>query len=215
MILLRTLFNRRAEHSKFNRLTFAMLGVATPTQLIQDKNRTPFNIGKAIPLQGFKLHEAQPLLRGLSDKVSSPQIVLKEILYWTGGQPFLSQKICQIILSSNESIPINGESAWIENLVRTNIIDNWETQDEPEHLRTIRDRILSRGDNTSSILLEYQKVFKQERVPVRLIVEHNELLLSGLVVKEKEMLAVSNRIYQSIFNLDWIDKMLSFTVVQS
>ena len=56
LILLRTLFNRRADRSKFNRLTFVMLGVATPAQLIQDKNRTPFNIGKAIPLQGFKIH---------------------------------------------------------------------------------------------------------------------------------------------------------------
>jgi hypothetical protein len=35
-------------------LTFALLGVATPSDLIEDKRRTPFNIGRAIQLNGFK-----------------------------------------------------------------------------------------------------------------------------------------------------------------
>lgn len=209
LILLRTLFNRRVDKSKFNRLTFVMLGVATPTQLIQDKNRTPFNIGKAIPLQGFKIHEAQPLLRGLDDRVRSPQLVLKEVLFWTGGQPFLSQKICQIIRNSKETIPVNGEKKWIENLVRKNIIDNWESQDKPEHLRTIRDRILSLGDNTVSVLLEYQRILKQKKILAQHSLEHTELQLSGLITKDNEMLRVSNRIYEIIFNLDWIKKTLT------
>ncbi|MGD1918744.1 MAG: ammonium transporter [Pleurocapsa sp.] len=209
LILLRTLFNRRVDNSKFNRLTFVMLGVATPAQLIQDKNRTPFNIGKAIALQGFKIHEAQPLLRGLSDRVRTPQIVLKEVLFWTGGQPFLSQKICQLIRNSDQPIPINGEKEWIESLVRTNIIDNWETQDEPEHLRTIRDRLLSLGDNTISVLREYQQLLEKEQIPPQPIMEHTELLLSGLVIKENEMLKVGNRIYAVVFDCHWIDNTLA------
>ncbi|MEB3294258.1 MAG: AAA-like domain-containing protein, partial [Synechococcales bacterium] len=36
----------RACHD-YDRLTFALLGVATPSDLIQDKNRTPFNLGRA------------------------------------------------------------------------------------------------------------------------------------------------------------------------
>jgi hypothetical protein len=69
-IWLRTCFNRRADQPKYQRLTFVLLGVATPSQLIQDKNRTPFNLGQAIALNGFQLHEAQPLLRGLDDYVN-------------------------------------------------------------------------------------------------------------------------------------------------
>ncbi|MEM8830569.1 MAG: ammonium transporter [Cyanobacteria bacterium P01_G01_bin.19] len=208
LILLRTLFNRRAEQPKFNRLTFALLGVATPSQLIQDKNRTPFNIGNAIALKGFKIHEAQPLLRGLADKVSSPQIVLREVLSWTGGQPFLSQKICRLIRNTNEPIPINGEQKWIEDLVKTKIIDNWEAQDEPEHLRTIRDRLLSLKQATVPVLLEYQKILEQEKISAQDIPEHDELVLSGLVVKENEMLKVSNRIYAAIFNIHWSERVI-------
>ncbi len=32
---------------------------------------------------------------------------------------------------------------WVSQIIKTHIIDNWETQDEPEHLKTIRNRILS------------------------------------------------------------------------
>ena len=132
------------------------------------------------------------------------------MLFWTGGQPFLSQKICQIIRNSDETIPVNGEKEWIENLVRKNIINNWESQDEPEHLRTIRDRILSLGDNTISVLLEYQEILEQGKIPAAQTIEHTELLLSGLVIKNNEMLEVSNLIYKTIFNLDWINKTLKF-----
>ena len=209
LTLLRTFFNRRADRPKFNRLTFVMLGVATPCQLIQDKNRTPFNIGRAIALRGFKIHEAQPLLRGLTERVSSPQVVLKEVLSWTSGQPFLSQKICLLIRNEESSIPIDGASAWIANLVQTKIIDNWETQDEPEHLRTIRDRLFSLREQTIPVLKQYQQILQAGEILTANSPEHTELLLSGLVVKQEETLKVANRIYATIFDRDWIDRTIT------
>ncbi|HEY9301885.1 MAG TPA: AAA-like domain-containing protein, partial [Phormidium sp.] len=80
-----------------NRITFALLGVATPSDLIQDKKTTPFNIGRAIELNGFQLEEIQTLAEGLANKVSYPQAILKAVLDWTGGQPFLTQKLCNLI----------------------------------------------------------------------------------------------------------------------
>ena len=216
-MLLRTLFNKRADRPKFKRLTFVLLGVATPSQLIQDKKRTPFNIGQAIQLQGFKVHEAQPLLRGLADKVSNPQVVLKEILAWTAGQPFLTQKICKLIRHTTVPIDDRSELEWVENLVRTHIIDNWEAQDEPEHLRTIRDRLcryaernrlLSFQENAIPLLKLYQKIWQQDKIPADDSPENKELLLSGLVIKQDGMLTVGNRIYATIFNQDWITREL-------
>lgn len=206
LILLRTLFNKRADQPEYQRLTFVMLGVATPTQLIQDKNRTPFNIGKAIALQGFKIHEAQPLLRGIAEKVRSPQVVLKEVLNWTGGQPFLSQKICQLIRENDTNIPINGEVQWVANLVKTNIIDNWEAQDEPEHLRTIRDRLLSLNENSLAVLKQYQQILTQLEVEATNSLEQSELLLAGLVIKRNNKLVIKNKIYATIFNQTWTAK---------
>jgi hypothetical protein len=107
--LIRACYNQRADHPEYNRLTFTLLGVATPSDLIADKNRTPFNIGRAIPLTGFTLHEAQPLALGLAQKVENEQAVLREILAWTGGQPFLTQKLCKLVLSSGEEPPLGKE----------------------------------------------------------------------------------------------------------
>ncbi|HAJ64099.1 MAG TPA: hypothetical protein DCP31_36700, partial [Cyanobacteria bacterium UBA8543] len=63
-----------------------------------------------------------------------PQKVLKEVLYWTGGQPFLTQKLCQLVLTCKLPIPVGGEAQWVEQLVRSRLIEHWEAQDEPEHL---------------------------------------------------------------------------------
>ena len=103
--LIRACYNQRADYPEYNRLTFSLLGVATPADLIADKTRTPFNIGRGIELCGFKLEEAQPLAEGLAQKVENAQEVLKEILAWTRGQPFLTQKLCKLVLSANEEPP--------------------------------------------------------------------------------------------------------------
>ncbi|MBW4576212.1 MAG: AAA-like domain-containing protein [Aphanothece sp. CMT-3BRIN-NPC111] len=214
-VLLRTCYNKRADHSKYRRLTFVLLGVVTPSQLIRDKNRTPFNIGQAIQLNGFQLHEAQPLLQGLTNKVSNPQAVLKEVLAWTGGQPFLTQKLCKLIRLSSSPIPTNSEAKWIENLVRMQVIENWESQDEPEHLRTIRDRLLSNKQQAGSLLRLYQEILQRGEVAVDDSAEQRELLLSGLVVKQMStthpptpVLTISNRIYQAVFSQDWVEQQL-------
>ncbi len=103
--LIRDCYNQRADKPEYRRLTFALLGVATPSDLIEDKKRTPFNIGRAIELCGFQADEAKPLVKGLVKKVTNPQIVMREILAWTGGQPFLTQKLCKLIHTNPQITP--------------------------------------------------------------------------------------------------------------
>lgn len=124
-----------------------MFGVVSPSDLITDKRRTPFNIGTAIELHGFQIDEATPLLQGLQAVINEPQAVLQKIIDWTGGQPFLTQKLCQLVVQTawqtpNRKIDLPPATAgyWVEQLVKKQIIQHWEAKDEPEHLRTIRDR---------------------------------------------------------------------------
>jgi PAS domain S-box-containing protein len=203
--LVRSCYNQRSLNPEYRRLTFAFFGVATPSDLITDIQITPFNIGQSIQLEGFKEHEAQPLLQGLAEKVSNPQTVLKEVLAWTSGQPFLTQKLCKLIRNASSPIPPNGEASWIENLVRTNVIDNWESQDEPEHLRTIRDRLL-KSQQSVRLLELYRQVLLRQEVVAADSTEERELLLSGLVVKQQGSLKVHNRIYESIFDRSWLEQ---------
>ncbi|MEM8777413.1 MAG: diguanylate cyclase, partial [Cyanobacteria bacterium P01_G01_bin.49] len=135
-----------------------------------------------------------------------PQTVLKEVLAWTNGQPFLTQKICQLILNSQEDIPPNQESQWVENLVRSQILENWESQDEPEHLRTIRDRILHNPLNCQQLLKRYQNIL--HKIDCSSVDDHleKELILSGLIIKKDQYLTIHNRIYGAIFNDDWLKR---------
>ncbi|MEP0885839.1 AAA-like domain-containing protein [Trichocoleus sp. ST-U3] len=214
--LIRAFHNKRPQKSTYKRLTFALLGVATPSDLIADKNRTPFNIGRAIEIKGFALHEAMPLMPGLKGIASQPEALLAEILNWTSGQPFLTQKLCQLVVTSGweatnraSRIPAGDEAQWVEELVFRRIIDNWETQDEPEHLRTIRDRLLRNSQRAARLLGIYQQILQEGEVTTDDSPEQMELLLSGLVEKQQGFLKLKNPIYQNVFNLEWVEAQLA------
>ncbi|MEH2240219.1 AAA-like domain-containing protein [Nostoc sp.] len=208
--LIRAFFNQRVDNPEYQRITFVLLGVATPSELIQDKKRTPFNIGKGIELTGFEFAEALPLIKGFSGQTSNPEAVLKAILDWTGGQPFLTQKICEFVRQSATVIPPGEEAAFVESLVRNRVIQNWESQDEPEHFRTIRDRILKRDEQKASYLLDlYQQVWHSGGIDIDSSIEQRDLQLAGIVVKKESKLKVYNLIYQTIFDSLWIEKTLA------
>ncbi|MCL6753592.1 AAA-like domain-containing protein [Nostoc sp. CCCryo 231-06] len=208
--LIRAFFNQRVDNPEYQRITFVLLGVATPSELIQDKKRTPFNIGKGIELTGFEFAEDSPLIKGFSGQTSNPEAVLKAILDWTGGQPFLTQKICEFVRQSVTVIPPSEEAAFVESLVRNRVIQNWESQDEPEHFRTIRDRILKRDEQKAAYLLDlYQQVWHSGGIDIDSSIEQSDLQLAGIVVKKESKLEVYNLIYQSIFDNLWIEKALA------
>ena len=67
------------------RLSFILLGVAAPDDLIKDQTKTPFNIGVRIDLDELALDDARVLLQGLPDQ---KETVLTRIFYWTAGHPY-------------------------------------------------------------------------------------------------------------------------------
>jgi Tfp pilus assembly protein PilF len=206
---IRALSDKRADNIEYKRLSFTFLGVATPSDLIQEKHRTPFNIGKAIELTGFQLSEVQPLAQGLA-KVGNPDNLMQSVLDWTGGQPFLTQKVCSLVLASDSIISLGEEAAYLETVVKEQIINNWEGQDEPEHLRTIRDRIMHSGEQRTGILLGLcQQIVSQGEIDADDSLEQMELRLTGLVVKQDGKLRIYNRIYQEVFKEEWCDRVLA------
>ncbi|MEM8610622.1 MAG: CHASE2 domain-containing protein [Cyanobacteria bacterium P01_H01_bin.105] len=207
---IRYCYNRRAIDPSYHRITFAMFGVASPADLLQDKQRTPFNIGQALSLEGFSLTETIPLAIGLQELgISSPP--LADILRWTEGQPFLTQKICQLLTEVEEPLTNapDARARWVDRVVQTRIIDNWEAHDEPEHLRTIRDRILHQPHLTGRLLGLYQQILANQAVSFDGSQEQTELLLSGLVANRQGHLQVKNPIYHTIFSEAWVTRQLS------
>jgi AAA-like domain/His Kinase A (phospho-acceptor) domain len=230
---IRYCYNQRAENSIYQRLNWVLFGVATPANLMTDPFLTPFNVGRAIALQGFQLAEVQPLMEGLEGKVSHPQTVLQGILDWTGGQPFLTQKLCWLVAERQGGEELRGDDlegyrldaelpiahphlmqfyydvpmVAIEKLVRSHMIENWEAQDEPEHLRTIRDRLINHSQRTELLRL-YLQILQGEEILADDAPTQRELFLTGLVITHQGKLRVANRIYQEVFHADWVNQYL-------
>ena len=213
---IRTCFNKRADEPVYRRLTFSLLGVTTPSDLVRDRTRTPFNIGRAIELRGFQPAEVEPLLPGLADVFTEPETALQRILYWTGGQPFLTQKICYLV-AHMQADPTQSASEAIDRLLQRHLLQNWQAQDEPEHLKTIRDRLLYNENRSERLLGLYQQILLhsplEEADRIGILADdrpdQTELLLTGLVEKRQGYLQIKNPIYQRVFNLDWITQQLT------
>ena len=98
----------------------------------------------------------------------------------------------------------NDWPVWVEALVRSQIIDNWESKDDPEHLKTIRNRLLSNETRCTRLLEIYHNLLQGLPIIFDDSRDHIELKLSGLVVDKNGFLQITNRIYQEIFNMFWV-----------
>ncbi len=135
--------------------------------------------------------------------------LLKEVFFWTGGHPLLTQHICQVISDSDEFIAAGVEVIWVEKLIQDYVIDNWESRPLGEFLQTIQQYVLNNKIcQPKNLLTLYLQVLQEETLRVNNSLEKQELIKVGLVVEQEGELTVSNRIYQSIFNSDWVKKQL-------
>lgn len=203
---LRSCHEKRPYNRDYQRLSFCMLGVAAVSNFIRDNNRSPFNIGQDIRLSGFTIRDARKLAEGLQDKVIAPERVLEEVIDWTGGQPFLTQKICHLISTSRTGFgkespanPIN-----VSDFIQSQVISNWVSQDSPEHLKTIRNRLLNKRVTGRRMLKLYLEILRNGEITDDGSPDQIELRLTGLVVQDRQKLKVYNKIYRNVFNETWV-----------
>lgn len=189
------------------RLKFVLLGVVKPYDLLTD---AAFNIGKAVELKNFA-ENTEPLMGGLTGITEDPERVLKEILWWTGGHPFLTQLVCHSVSQGGlENLTQSKIKETIENFVRSEIIENWRSKDSKRlnHFSEV-ERWFTQGYTDKaervkalqlydSILLDNQLIRFDSSKP-----ECVSLLISGLISKKNQYINVSNPIYKEIFNHKW------------
>lgn len=134
---------------------------------------------------------------------------LERVLFWTGGQSFLTRRLFMLLAESKEIFNDQPENKQIDDLVQTKIISNWENNQLGLHLQTIKERLLNnRQCQTDQLLSSYQTILTEivleDQSP-----EQQELLNMGLVVRQQGRLIVANAIYQSVFSLSWVTKALN------
>ncbi len=201
-------YEERERDKNLNRLNFSVFGVATPEQLIRETCLNPFIKGYWVDLEGFKLQEVSPLIDNLPPPIKGRSEILKRALKWTSGQPFLTQKICYLIYYSPVELLTSKKMIWLDKLVRESMIINWQEKDNPEHLKTVSDRILYNPLSPANLLQLYRNIRQEGQVCFTDTPEERELILSGLIVNRAGKLKVKNLIYEQIFDDSWIERHL-------
>ncbi|AFY58453.1 WD40 repeat-containing protein [Rivularia sp. PCC 7116] len=203
---IRYLYVARAQDDKFERLSFVLIGVATPGDLIRDAKRTPFNVGKRLDLTDFTVEEAMPLAEGLGLTSKPAEELLKCVLEWTGGHPYLTQRLCSVISEQHKK---SWSNAAVKQVVSNTFLGAMSKQDN--NLQFVRDMLTKRAPNQEQVLTAYREI----RLASHPVVDEEQsnikshLKLSGVVRRQDDSLVVRNRIYQEVFNADWVEKELA------
>ncbi len=197
---IRNSYNRRAHDPEFARLSFCLIGTALPCELIEDPRLTPFNVGARIELSDFSTAEVAALEPGLGRDRAVGTALLGRVYYWTGGHPFLTQRLCRII----RDVPsiVSGDDV---DRVCSRLFFSAEVREQEDNLNFVADRLLRGSEDTPALLTLYRQVLRRGAVAEsqnhRLI---DVLLLSGIVRTEGRRMVVRNRIYATCFDLSWV-----------
>ena len=197
----RSCYNQRALNPEWDRLTFVLLGSASPADLMKDRSRTPFNIGRRIELTDFSLGEARVLAGALHGDNKAREGLLKRSLYWTGGQPYLTQKLC-LDMASDESCTSTEQ---VDELAKTWLGQGHARRTESNFAfiseRSFIDpKIKSQALEIYEQLLSDNEIEDDPRSPA-----HATLRISGIVrTRPDGKLRVANRLYENVFNLEWV-----------
>ncbi len=205
---IRECYNRRTEDAEMGRLTFCLLGVATPSDLVRDTRITPFNIGRRIELRDFLPAEAKALTKGLVSAAPGalpPQDVLARMLFWTHGHPYLTQRLCLAAEQWNEQPDKALRNPAEVDLLCEELFFGERARERDDNLLFVRGRLLRAEVERAGLLHLYEEVLRgrwvrdDERDPLVSV-----LRLAGIVRLEAGRLVSRNRIYERVFDRAWV-----------
>jgi len=197
---IRECYNLRNEDAEMNRITFCLLGVVNPSELIRDTRTTPFNVGRRIELNDFTEEEAMPLAEGLGRNPAENYALLKRVFYWTNGHPYLTQRLCKAVSENGTHSSIGEIDESIERMFFSK-----RAQEYDDNLIFVRERLLRSGEDVTALLNLYARVRKNKVVAADDFQSLASILrLSGITRAENGRLRVRNRIYEQVFDDAWV-----------
>ena len=202
---IRASYNARAEDIIYRRLSFCLLGVASPSELIRDPTRTPFNIGRAIHLEDFTREEAVAFLPALTALGRNAHEWLDAVFNWTDGHPYMTQRLCRSVIE--EIAPSTSVEASVRKVVEQVFLTKGRMEDPN---LAYAERRLLRHPEKEAMLYVYRSLLSAG--PNGLVGSASsiemELQLAGMIKEVREegriMLRVRNLVFATVFDLEWV-----------
>ena len=199
--VVRACHDARAGEPEYQRLTFVLLGTALPSGGAQRDGLAATEIGVRLELPDFRFEEARPLADGLGLPPGDAERALYRVLYWTGGHPYLTQKLCQAV--ARNAARISSDEA-VDRLVAARFFARNVITSETSMSRVL-DGLDRAGKLARPALRHYRRICRGRKPrydpgnP-----EHELLRVCGLVnVTAERRLVVRNRIYATVFTHRW------------
>jgi WD40 repeat protein len=204
----RACHDARASEPEYERLSFGLLGTAMPGDGGNGSGGSLYDVGRRIDLNDFTFEEARPLCREIGLESGDAERALYRIFYWTGGQPYLTQKLCRAI-SRNPGSARSDED--VDGFVSSRFFAGNAPQNEP-NLRRVRAAAEQKSHLAHASLRLYRRLRKGRRIRYdRHQPEHEWLRITGLAsVSLDGLLQQRNRIYAEVFNSRWIRHVVPF-----
>jgi hypothetical protein len=212
--LIRSAHESRAEDPRWRRLTFCLIGVAAPLDLVADPERTPFNNSFGVRIDDFTREEARTFLPGLARTCDGAEALLDAVVDWTGGHPALTQRLCYRLTQEDAAQQALPARERVDALVRELFLSSGRITD-PILLDAERRFAGDRPEARISVMLHlYRRLLDGEPVPA----DGNNprqfgLRIAGLAAEREEedgsFLRVRNRIFASVFNHAWVEEKLA------
>ncbi len=202
----RAAHNARATDPDFQRLIFVLAGEVDTTSLISDPGLSPFSVSQNIPLGDFTRRDIDLFASELNLPPADAATALDRIYHWTGGQPYLTQKLARATARERPSGDIDGH---IDRIAVKQLAGRAALHSEP-HMSHIHQRIVNDRKDYEALLNVYGRLRKGIPVPhdpeSRL---HRKLQVIGLVVVDPDgQLAVRNELYEAVFTARWANTYL-------
>jgi formylglycine-generating enzyme required for sulfatase activity len=198
---IRGMYNERTLVPAYERISFCLLGVATPNELIKDRRTTPYNVGRTLELDDFdpSVEDLTPIARTLSDDPEVGDRLLDRVLHWTGGHPYLTVKMCVDLADDR----VNTE-ADVDHHVDA-AYGRLERISADVHFQQILRFVANRLSDSLATFDLYERILNGKRERDQTTLTHAELKLSGLAKRDTEgCLVARNRIYRRLFDLRWV-----------
>ncbi|MFO0591378.1 MAG: AAA-like domain-containing protein [Polyangiaceae bacterium] len=211
LLILRSFHEERGQSPALRRLTFCLIGVTTPNDLIKNKSVTPFNVSKPIRVDDFTRAECDALAPGLEGLDADIPAVLDAVYAWTDGHPYMTMRAC-FELARRGKAKRGEERAAVDEIVRELFLERpLEDTNLNYAARRFEDAKFDRdGARLAEKIQLYRTVLQHKDPPA-----HNEssvqmeLRICGMVkdvevAPGKRVLRPRSRIYETALDAEWL-----------
>lgn len=185
-MVIRDIYNSRQGEPEFFHLSFLLVGSFHPRDLITDDRVSPFNIARRVRLNDFSKEQIYHLAKKPNWSDEKTNKIIERIYYWTSGQPYLTQKLC-------EHLNLNTTIENVDSNVRS------LQQQDDNHLPSILKSI----SNDNNVRVYAKRILSGEKINYLPVAnkQQSQMELIGILKSDNAgNCTIRNRIYEQVFH---------------